>query len=56
METIILVSVILVVALVMASGVWVGSVLIAAVTRVQRPASSAKNDTVGRAVEPPHNL
>jgi hypothetical protein len=53
METAIMAGVLLVVALVMASGVWVGSVLIAAVARVPRPAPSAKKDVVTRAVEPP---
>ena len=53
MGTVILAGVVLVVALVLASGVWVGSVLIAAVARVRRPAPSARHDTGSQAVEPP---
>jgi len=53
METVIAISVVLVVALVMASGVWVGSVLIATVARVPRPAPLAKSDTNAGVVEPP---
>ncbi len=55
MGTVILAGVILVVALVAASGVWVGTVLIAAVARIQRSAPSVKNDAGARAIEPPRH-
>jgi len=45
METLVLIAVVLVAALVVASGVWVGVVLIVTVTRIQRPASSPKDRT-----------
>ncbi len=45
MEVAILIGVILAAALLMASGVWVGSVLIGAVIRIKRPVATATRET-----------
>jgi len=44
MEVVVLIGVILAAALLMASGVWVGSVLIGAVIRIKRPVVTAPRE------------
>jgi len=47
MEVAVLIGVILAAALLMASGVWVGVVLIGAVVRIKRPAVTATREAPG---------
>lgn len=53
METLILVSVVSAAVLAMASGVWVATALIVAVSRAKRLAPSARDHSIDKAVEPP---
>jgi len=47
METAVLIGVVLAAGLLMASGVWVGLVLIGAVIRIKRPTVAATRETPG---------
>jgi len=53
METLILVGVVSAAVLAMASGVWVATALIVAVSRTKRPTPSAKDHVIDKAIEPP---
>ncbi len=47
METVVLIGVLVAAGLLMASGVWVGVVLIGAVVRIKRPAVTATREAPG---------